>query len=197
MKGILFSTEMVRAIVARKKTETRRVVKRDECGMMLRPFAEGDVLWVRETWNFQPCITCAFRDSDCGATPQAMQTDSEIIEGCYLYRADFEDEENTEERRWRPSIHMPRQAARIFLRVTEILPERLWEIDEAGAIAEGLYQGWMQTEKSPPAGSARQAFMWLWQHLTRKEPAVQSWAANPWVWVIRFERCERPDGWPE
>lgn len=164
----------------------------------------GDVLWVREAWDFIPCVTCglpcASNPKEIGMTqfcirPDQMETADGLTDGCFLYRAEGETPVFSTGHRWRPSIHMPKAAARIFLRVTEVFPERLWEIDEAGAIAEGLYKGWKQTEKTTPAGSARQAFMWLWQHLTRKGPAVQSWAANPWVWVIRFERCERPDEW--
>jgi hypothetical protein len=67
--------------------------------------------------------------------------------------------------------------------------ERLRDIDENGAIAEGLYKGWRLCGMGSLALSARQAFMWLWETITRKAPAADSWACNPWVWVISFERC--------
>lgn len=216
LKPILFNTEMVRAIQEGRKTATRRIVKPNTSwGLELLggqdtrltsddvelicdpPCAVGDVLWVREAWAFWPCVVCHSECECCEIAPDPpdkMETADGLTDGCFLYRADGDMPDGY---KWSPSIHMPKQAARIFLRVTEVFPERLWEIDEAGAIAEGLYKGWKQTEEMTPAGSARQAFMWLWQHLTRKGPVVQSWAANPWVWVIRFERCERPEGWPE
>lgn len=193
---ILFNTEMVQAILDGRKTVTRRVIKdpyyiedEEACRGMGFAFHKGtdvthgmpypdelyrpgDILYVRETW--------------------AEWT------GGYVYKADgasspyplsFVD-------RWHPSIHMPKEAARIFLRVTDVRVERLREIDETGAAAEGLYKGWRLCGRGSLALSARQAFMWLWIYITRKSPAADSWACNPWVWVITFERCEKPAGWP-
>lgn len=227
MKPILFNTEMVQAIQDGRKTATRRVIRWDRndvikvasargkvfgyipedkpipellltwyiISVLPRPFKVGDVLWIRETWDFLPCITCMERD--CTLKPAVYEDAEAITEGCWLYRADGDNLVGWGGHKWRPSIHMPKQAARIFLRVTEVFLERLQKIDEAGAIAEGLYAGWRQTESSTPARTARQAFMWIWQWITRKGPVEQSWAADPWVWVIRFERIEKPAGWPE
>lgn len=193
MKPILFNTEMVHAILDGRKTVTRRVVKfldgrnptwtgytpdgavlygANNIPAAKAPYRSGDILYVRETW-----AKCQNAKS-------------------YVYKADFDGyaaEVFQPLIKWHPSIHMPRKAARIFLRVTDVRVERLQEIDENGAIAEGLYRGWRLTQASTPAGTARQAFMWLWQHLTRKAPSEQGWAANPWVWVIEFERCEKPE----
>ena len=198
MKPILFNTPMVQAILAGNKTQTRRVVKPqpqgdtaeivkdDGCFFAIisgnghfDPFfpryKPGDVLYVRETWQG----------------------------GCkhFIYRADKDNRGNAayynEHCRlsggWRPSIHMPREAARIFLRVTDVRVERLRDIDENGAIAEGFYKGWRLDCHGPIALSARQAFMWFWETMTRKAPAAQRWACNPWVWVYSFERITKEE----
>ena len=191
LKPILFNPEMVRAILDGRKTETRRVVKpqpndsfdrnwecfTDDNGEVIvvsRPFWPGDILYVRETW--------------CNANKPGVDPE-------YYYLADAAicEDYDRNEWKWRPSIHMPKAAARIFLRVTEVRLERLREIDEDGAIAEGLYKGWRLFGRGSLAISARQAFMWLWTYITRKSPAAETWACNPWVWVISFERCENPE----
>ena len=88
---------------------------------------------------------------------------------------------------------MPREAARIFLRVTDVRVERLQSITEEQAQAEGLYKGWAETEESSMAVTAKQAFMWVWDSTIKPADRVSyGWIANPWVWVIRFERCEKP-----
>ena len=211
MKPILFCSEMVRAILEGRKTQTRRIVKagsytpsemmrskfytfRDElngkpgawAGFYCNrdvfigrdgkhhvgavyaklPYQPGDILYVRETWCKVP-----------GLPP-------------YVYKASCYDGGT---RKWRPSIHMPREAARIVLRVTDVRVGRLQDIDENGAIAEGFYKGWRLCGMGSLALSARQAFMWHWGSITRKSPAAYSWACNPWVWVFEFERCEKPE----
>lgn len=188
MKPILFNTEMVRAILAGRKTETRRVVKFPEgmtgrlptnandhlfypCGIKYPPYKKGDILYVRETWT---------------TTPNGQD---------YLYKADSDTDGAfiRDKRgalncpRWHPSIHMPKEAARIFLRVTDVRAERLRDITEADAVKEGLYKGWRLSGRGSLALSARQAFMWLWETVTRDGPAYKTWACNPWVWVIEFE----------
>ena len=212
IKPILFNSEMVRAILDGRKTVTRRMVRgawpewsylgltddaavtavdrygeeypkpvdglwaefEDADGpvefpMVKTPYHPGDVLWVRETWAYG----CTF------ATERKL-----------FYRADGDSDDVY---RWRPSIHMPREAARIFLRVTNVRVERLNDIDEAGAIAEGLYEGYRYHGVGSCALSARQAFSWFWQFITLDAPAWQHWALSPWVWVIEFERCEKPE----
>ena len=193
MKPILFNTPMVQAILAGNKTQTRRVVtpqpqgdtaeivKDDGCFFAIisgnghfDPFfpryKPGDVLYVRETWLKVP-----------GLPP-------------FLYKASCHDGST---RKWRPSIHMPKEAARLFLRVTDVRVERLQDIDENGAIAEGFYKGWRldclprNFIDGPSALSARQAFMWFWERMTRNAPATESWACNPFVWVYSFERISR------
>lgn len=188
-----------------------------------RPYAVEDVLWVRETWAFWPCITCGEPCANSAIdsntmfwkAPAIMETADGLTEGCFLYRADGEAPVFPGGHIWRPSIHMPRQAARIFLRVTEVFPERLREsIDEAGVpmwelraegipiyercricIADGREN--RDCRECSLYDQPRWEFSRLWDSTIRKDRlAAEGWAADPWVWVIRFERCERPEGWP-
>lgn len=200
MKPILFNTEMARAILDGRKTQTRRLVKpqlkqpyimeKTSNGRFYQvletgegtdfefepPCHPGDILYVRETWQ---------------------QTES----GRYIYRADktehgsaaYYNEHAHLSGGWRPSIHMPKEAARIFLRVADVRVERLRNITEADAVKEGFFKGWRLSGRGSPALSARQAFMWLWETITRDGPAAETWACNPWVWVIEIERCAKPE----
>jgi hypothetical protein len=198
MKPMLFNTKMVRAILSGIKTVTRRVIKdpyyidnEETCrvsGCAIHkgttytygmpwpdsPYTGNDIIWVRETW----------------ATTENGQD--------YLYKADS-DTDGVFIRdkkgalhcpRWRPSIHMPKEAARIFLRVTDVRIERLQEIDADGVWAEGM------TTLAALCGNmeiAAQEFALLWDSTIKPtERELYGWAANPWVWVIEFERCERP-----
>ena len=173
IKPILMNTEMVRAILEGRKTVTRRVVKDYDkyerlLGIELKfpmqvykafnsPCEPGDILYVRETWT--------------------------SFVGSYLYRADQKPGMKNPGI-WRSSIHMPREAARIFLRVTDVRVEQLQEIDSAGVYAEGTNGSF---------GATRGAFIDLWNSTVK--PADRDhygWEANPWVWVIEFERCGKP-----
>lgn len=207
---ILFNTEMVKAILEGRKTVTRRVIKDpyyidDEivCRTMgfamhkgtnvthgmpyqSEPCQLGDILYVRETWrlfdphgDFKYCNRKAY-----------LQYFADL---CGAYRMITPEMEKYLGNRWHPAIHMPKEAARIFLRVTEVRVERLQEITEEGATSEGLYKGWRLGDRGSLALSARQAFMWLWGHITKDSPAAECWACNPWVWVISFEQCEKPE----
>lgn len=172
-KPILMNTEMVRAILEGRKTVTRRVVKDYDkyerlLGIELKfpmqvykafnsPCEPGDILYVRETWT--------------------------SFVGSYLYRADQKPGMKNPGK-WRSSIHMPREAARIFLRVTDVRVEQLQEIDSAGVYAEGTNGNF---------GATRGAFIDLWDSTIKPADRERyGWAANPWVWVIEFERCGKP-----
>lgn len=223
IKPILFNTEMVNAILDGRKTQTRRLVKpnfrSDEYGFqiitnthtgefvrieyydeyenetrwMKQPFEAGDVLWVRETWG---------RLTECDVFPPY-----EPHEERFIYRADRGDPDHFQAK-WHPSIHMPKEAARIFLRVKDVRVEKLQSIGTADAIEEGfcgtpcdhgssdpvngcvkcINTGWIE----PPYAE----FAQFWD--TTINPAdidEYGWEANPWVWVIEFERCEKPKGW--
>ena len=206
-KPILFNTEMVRAILDGRKTQTRRIIKgidtlnvyraepaedsyetlgaRDffrgwsENGAMIdaiqaikAPCSVGDVLWVRETWNHVKFGTGEWH---------------------YEYRADCDDPfkwSNGDFAEWRPSIHMPKEAARIFLKVNGVRVERLQDMNEEDAIAEGFADS-RAGEESP-----LERFASLWDTTIRREDLREfGYHANPWVWAIEFERCEKPGWW--
>lgn len=184
-KPILFNTEMVQAILEGKKTVTRRLIKPQPYGQVMQygspvvnpPVEPGDVLWVRETW--------AAWSPTYGTAPSIH------------YKADGENHRKV---RWRPSIHMPRSIARLFLRVTAVRVERLKDITEAGAIAEGFTEDPLEDGKTNVSfmcsvdclqGTARGKFALLWNKTVRREDADKyGWSANPWVWVIEFEKME-------
>jgi hypothetical protein len=197
-RPILFKGEMVRAILDDTKTQTRRVVKGIALewlasGMFnpeyvasdenhLCPYGKlGDRLWVRETWS------APHRYDHLGPSNIPVQ-------GVSIHYA------ATEERgglRWRPSIHMPRWASRITLEITGVRVERLQDISEADAIAEGIENN----RALDPAGSCH------WRHYAREHTGIScpigsyqtlwesingadSWNANPWVWVVEFKRAQ-------
>lgn len=181
-RPILFSAPMVRAILNGSKRQTRRVVKRHnmdhpaikEYILRLCPYGQpGDQLWVRE--NF-----CKPPNDD------------------YKYRAD----DGFDGWKWKPSIHMPRVASRINLRIDDIRVERLQDITEHDAMREGIIQinissltkgASIPTTHAYPnhngAGFCQDAvhsFETLWQRINGEK----SWDENPWVWVIEFQRIK-------
>lgn len=189
IKPILFNTEMVQAILSGRKTQTRRAIKDGDVvngfdceadgtpiafidratGSVLPPtspcpYQPGDILYVRETWK--------------QALPRCAESDP------YFYKADEAQHTNGANAKapWRPSIHMPKEAARIFLRVTNVRVERLQNITDDDAFAEGA-----QTTAS--FQNARFVFRDIWNKtLSNKNKHAFSWNANPYVWVIEFER---------
>lgn len=227
---ILFNTEMVRAILDGRKSCTRRIVKHDVEAILnspyhkehpevedeqiisklcIPPYQPGDILYVRETW----CEYGDLNDSD------------QIIDGTekYYYRADGENptpynyflvhRNGNDEHRdfpvWHPSIHMPKEAARIWLKVTDVRVERLQEITEDETFEEGL-------DFTPPClhltgenycdidGPCTSKVKYcdmsygelfgevLWNNTIKKSDIDRyGWNANPYVWVIEFERCEK------
>lgn len=181
-KPILFNTEMTRAIKDNRKTVTRRVIKfpkgqtgrlpesgaRDYLyypgGIKYPPYRPGDILYVRETW--------------------APWSRAEGIMPEIHYKA---DEETLQGVKWRPSIHMPKEAARIFLRVQDVRVERLQDIDDDEALKEGCGIWGDVDWVAFPA----EDFKRVWD--TTIKPADRSlygWDVNPWVWAIEFERVE-------
>lgn len=183
MKPILFSAPMVRAILNDNKTMTRRVItnvnfqlwvnagftdefiKAPENGLLGKaPIKAGYILWVRETWM--------------------PETEQGIHTGGYIYRAtDNPVPDGDRKLKWRPSIFMPREAARIFLRVTEVRAERIQDITEEDAIREGV-MGWIDKIIGGMTGKTR--FQRLWDKLNAARG--YGWDKNPWVWVYTFER---------
>nr|DAJ92489.1 MAG TPA: ASCH domain protein [Caudoviricetes sp.] len=223
MKPILFNTEMVRAILDGRKSCTRRVIKPQPYGKCTYPlgfvtdstekkevgcfgfgideyggsiqyakpsYQPGDILYVRETW-------CALPVNEAGH----MRGHS-----VYYYKADRDLRPEGWRGNWHPSIHMPKEAARIWLKVTDVRVERLHDITYNGALREGsegircdhvalgvhgctdcMNTGWIE----PP----QVEFMQIWDSTIKKPDLDQyGWDANPWVWVIEFERCDKPEG---
>ena len=196
IKPILFNGQMVRAILDGRKTQTRRINKdgsefsvpdmsffdpvirtyairnyadyehqqRTSLVQAPVPICPGDVLYVRETWR------------------EDFEYAGDHDRTLYFYRADHA-ETSEYSGPWRPSIHMPKAAARIFLRVTDVRVERLWDISSEDVYAEGTDNRlWAAT---------RDAFRRLWDSTIK--PADRDrygWGANPWVWVISFERYD-------
>jgi len=196
-RPILFSGSMVRALLAGTKTQTRRVVKmkhyhqieerddgspwpwmydgeREENSWMHCPYGQpGDRLWVRET--FAPRTLGAWSVLDQHMKP--------------LYRADADRPEW--KRIWRPSIHMPRWASRITLEITSVRVERLQDISEADAQADGVAQ--VVRDRLPVQQCGEydaidvdpvELYRDLWESIN----GPGSWDANPWVWVLEFRR---------
>jgi hypothetical protein len=200
-KPILFNTEMVRAILDGRKSCIRRICKdANECTVpdmdyydpdkrtyavhnyadkkhtdklsiaeRTCPICPGDILYVRETWH------------------KGLER--------YIYRANYSDTEKFYrdgkeiEMKWHPSIHMPKEAARIWLKVTDVRVEQLQDITSKQICKEGI-------EVEEPyvlnGEEKRYAFSRLWDSTVKKSDLDRyGWNANPWVWVIEFERCER------
>lgn len=193
IKPILFNTEMVRAILEGRKSCTRRLVKpqpdekhtyplgfvtdsteKKEVGCFgfdaneyggsiqyVKPpyrYAPGDILYVRETWKKAP--------------------------NGYYYYEDWQRNDIADVTKWKPSIHMPKEAARIWLKVTDVRVERLQDMTDDDAEAEGCFD----------YTSTALGFFDVWDSTIKKSDLDRyGWNANPWVWVIKFERCEKPE----
>lgn len=207
IKPILFNTEMVRAILDGRKSCTRRLAKflpgenpqwtgyiRD--GLMLyngknepcirkAPCQPGDILYVRETWK-------------------------KALNGYYYYES-WQRNDIADVTKWKPSIHMPKEAARIWLKVTDVKVERLQEMKPVDVIKEGAYpdcwdclntygESGLQCcygteEQCSQCDEAMMEWEKLWNSTIKKSDIDRyGWNANPWVWVIEFERCEKPEG---
>lgn len=212
IKPILFNTEMVRAILEGKKTCTRRLVKHDVESILNSPYHKkhpevedrqiisklcqppyqpGDILYVRETFAWSPCWGCGLDTEPGGCSNETDKIYKEKEYGCYMYRASCEDNEYPSADTWHPSIHMPKKAARIWLKVTDVRVERLQEITSQGAWKEGARCSCLY--HVPDCAGNKTAFIEIWNS-TIKKPDLDryGWNANPWVWVIEFERCEKP-----
>lgn len=214
-KPILFNTDMVRAILDDIKGCTRRVVKGFIPGdavwgytaftpkgyiscrgtyeggygenFFKLPWQLGDILYVRETWKYYE------KAAGCG---EAFHIEQRIA-----YRADenrHEVQKSSEwyEGKWHPSIHMPKEAARIFLKVTGVQVERLQDITEKQAEKEGGINnfGFIHSTDNEydSIHTAREDFRYnIWNKTIKKTDIdLYGWDANPWVWVIEFERGE-------
>lgn len=201
IKPILFNTEMVRAILDGRKSCTRRLVKPEPQGYFE---VSEEPLYIYDTDGNQGKITPPYQPSDILYVRESY---SELTFG-YVYKADGENIDHLGNViKWHPSIHMPKEAARIWLKVTDVRVERLQEITEEQACMEGTdpwdeacYEnnGWHPTFSDPDSGgdpNMVDGFHKLWNSTIKKSDLDRyGWDANPWVWVIEFERCEKPKG---
>lgn len=193
IKPILFNTEMVRAILDGRKSCTRRVVKpqptaRYGAQCIKPPYQPGDILYVRETWERFECWNCEGDErGNCPKEPQKSVLDKTC--GCYMYRA---TDEISGDAKWHPSLHMPKEAARIWIKVIGVRVERLQEITIDGIRNEGLSSMAVHAGDMEIAMEERKN---LWNSTVKKSDInCYGWDANPWVWVIEFERCKKPEG---
>ena len=210
---ILFNTEMVQALLAGRKTCTRRVIKLPDNmtgrpvgnsgnssnpleffyigGIKRPPYQPGDILYVRETWERFECCNCEGDErGNCPKEPKKSVLDKTC--GCYMYRA---TDEISGDAKWHPSIHMPKEAARIWLKVTDVRVERLQDITEDGAKEEGanFKNGKNVGLEEKMRRTAIERFAEIWNSTIKKTDLDRyGWDANPYVWVIEFERCEKP-----
>lgn len=209
MKPILFNTEMVEAILQGKKTVTRRVIKHpkgvdDVFGNMNKcsqPYRVGDVLYIRETWR--PTVG-KMHTIDLSAKKIVKTTEHKGYEykACtpgkrpHYFPDGFKESEDIEHLseitysgKWHPSIHMPKEAARLFLRVTGVRAERLQNMSVADIDREGLIQRTEEYETTPEYFTR---WIDLWNAtISPKDADLYGWGANPWVWVIEFEGIEK------
>lgn len=223
-RPILFNTEMVKAILDGRKACTRRVVKgyipKDaefgyttftpkgaiSCRGMFEtgypgygekfiklPYRRGAILYVRETWQ-KAGLVDDFDHVIDGTEKYYYAAGPEAP--CFDFWVDPETGEHKDYMPWKPSIHMPKEAARIWLKVTDVRVERLQEMDWKDALYEGID---MWPERDGKTGeyifdeNPLDYFIDLWDSTVKKSDIERcGWDANPWVWVIEFERCEKP-----
>jgi hypothetical protein len=186
-RPILFSAPMVRALLDGSKTQTRRVVNHRHLAQIdlqrggctanwskPMPYGQpGDRLWVRENGWERP-----------ERTPKMMREGADTWEPYYFDADGLTDQDSEDFKAWgfkrRPSIHMPRTASRINLEITRVRVERLQDISERDAMAEGV----KNSLHLPGGRFARENFEHLWWSINGEG----SWEANPWVWVVEFKR---------
>ena len=208
-RPILFNSEMVRAVLDGRKTQTRRVVKGNwlpivEACMrvngkwvwhtmeydLMTPFGEiGDRLWVRETFRE---IECSCQSAPAELIPMRCEW------GCkygnhFIFAADPHPE-YVSSGPWKPSIHMPRWASRILLEITDVRVQRLQDISEEDASAEGVglcgedgVSGWGVPGNEPSQWPSRYSRRWGFKDVWRTINGDRSWYENPWVWAITFK----------
>lgn len=156
------------------------------------PYQPGDTLYVRETWAFLPCVECMRENEDCGRMKVTYKDKHSESEGCFVYRADHPHPNRVS---WTPSIHMPKEAARIWIKVSDVRVERLQDITDIEAEKEGA-QPQNPFDYDVDKWPNKEHFKEIWNSTIKKsELDLYGWDAIPWVWVIEFERCEKPKEW--
>ena len=184
-RGMIFNDEMVRVILGGNKTQTRRIVEEKFYGRAVAaellakhcPYGQpGDRIWVRETYRVHgkatDVATLVYRASVRNSWTE--QTHRVPVEVCNKPVSE----------KWTPSIHMPRWASRILLEITDVRVERLHDMSEADAKAEGATPA---TYKITPSEAVyRVGFGDIWRSIYGQD----NWLSNPLVWVIEFKRIQ-------
>lgn len=207
-RGMIFNSEMVRAILSGQKTQARRIVKNvtsDNCMTLTKPIKTrdgvythvmdapkhglcphgnvGDRIWVRETWQ-GPLVDFKHSDDLLRNAEKYEKPENCVYEADGVPAPEFYDADDNLRCCWRPSIHMPRWASRILLEITNVHVERLNDISEEDAKAEGVSPSTHTI--TPPEAVYRVGFGELWRSIYGDE----NWEKNPWVWVIEFKRVQ-------
>ncbi len=213
IKPILFNTDMVQAIMDGRKTVTRRLVMpHNRIKAKKQGYVQGKGLWIDpgtdkeghiKDYSVSPCWT----SHGCYIESYADYKPGDILYvrekwcrnpdlGEYYYAANREKGAGAPYGlRWHPSIHMPREAARIWLRVKDVRMERLCNMKLDDFLSEGVC---IRPEAfNDPQNACMQAeneFIAIWDSTIPKgQQNLYGWTANPWVWVIGFERCSKPE----
>lgn len=226
IKPILFNTEMVRAILDGRKSCTRRLMKPQPQSKLCYTFAGSDTgtwgypdktaheIWGEE-YKLQDDIT---KDELNKRWNPPYHTDDILYvretwkkapNGYYYYES-WQRNDIADVTKWKPSIHMPKEAARIWLKVTDVKVERLQEMKPVDVIKEGAYPDcwdclntygesgsqccYGTEEQCSQCDEVMMEWEKLWNSTIKKSDIDRyGWNANPWVWVIEFERCEKPE----
>lgn len=203
IKPILFNTEMVRAILDGRKTCTRRVIKPQPQSRLCYTYAgshKGCIgKWTypnrgaHEFWGEEYKLPENIKDEELSKQWNPPYHTDDILyaretwkkaPNGYFYYEDWQRNDIADVTKWKPSIYMPKDAARIWLKVTYVRVERLQDMTDDDAEAEGCFD----------YTSTALGFFDVWDSTIKKSDLDRyGWNANPWVWVIKFERCEKPE----
>lgn len=222
IKPILFNTEMVRAILDGRKTCTRRVIKPQPQSRLCYTYAgshKGCIgKWTypnrgaHEFWGEEYKLPENIKDEELSKQWNPPYHTDDILyvretwkkaPNGYFYYEDWQRNDIADVTKWKPSIYMPKEAARIWLKVTDVRVERLQEITDNECIKEGIYPSNCRDcndifgcDVCPDEGYDEvDKFVEVWNSTIKKSDLNRyGWDANPWVWVISFERCEKPEG---
>lgn len=218
IKPILFNTEMVRAILDGRKTCTRRLVKPQPKSKLCYTFAGSDSnTWgypnrtAHEIWGEEFKLPNDITEEELSKRWNPPYHTDDILyvretwkkaPNGYNYYEDWQRNDIADVTKWHPSIRMPKEAARIWLKVTDVRVERLQEITDNECIKEGIYPSNCRDcndifgcDVCPDEGYDEvDKFVEVWNSTIKKSDLNRyGWDANPWVWVIKFERCEKPE----
>lgn len=227
---ILFNTEMVRAILDGRKSCTRRVIKPQPQSRLCYTYAgshKGCIgKWTypdrraHEFWGEEYKLTENIKDEELSKQWNPPYHTDDILyvretwkkaPNGYYYYEDWQRNDIADVTKWKPSIHMPKEAARIWLKVTDVRVERLQEMKPVDVIKEGAYPDcwdclntygesgsqccYGTEEQCSQCDEVMMEWEKLWTSTIKKSDLDKyGWDANPWVWVIEFEQCEKPEG---